>query len=156
MRVRGPEVIRDMCNGLLLSPRLALFHVVAFPTGNRSIVRCSRSSHTKHLACVVAPRAVNWQWPRLGLYPKHPKQQVSIQNCDGEAPSRVRACMQASWHGREASVAAFLDAGVDPAALNRLGQTPLYFAQQNEHDGCAMLLRGNTPPPLRRLGFGLY
>ncbi|CAM9905944.1 unnamed protein product, partial [Ectocarpus fasciculatus] len=42
-----------------------------------------------------------------------------VQDNQGNPPLHV-----ASWHGREASVAAFLDAGVDPSALNRLGQTP--------------------------------
>ncbi|CAM9555387.1 unnamed protein product, partial [Ectocarpus sp. 4 AP-2014] len=67
-----------------------------------------------------------------------------VHDKQGNSPLHV-----ASWHGREASVAAFLDAGADPAALNRLGQTPLYLAQKNGHDGCAILLRGNTPPLLR-------
>lgn len=47
-------------------------------------------------------------------------------------------------------MAAFLGAGVDPAALNSEGRTPLYYARQNGHEGCAALLRGESPPIPRR------
>lgn len=64
--------------------------------------------------------------------------------------ARTTLPYQASWHGCEASVAAFLGAGVDPAALNNVGQTPLYYARKNGHESCVALLREEPPPTPRR------
>lgn len=58
--------------------------------------------------------------------------------------------MQAAYYGRAASVAALLGAGVDPDALNNAGQTPLYYAEENGHEDCLCLLRGEAPPTPRR------
>ncbi|CAM9188358.1 unnamed protein product, partial [Choristocarpus tenellus] len=47
----------------------------------------------------------------------------------------------ACFYGNEEAVKSFLEAGVDPSAVNSMGVTPMFWAEKNGYERCVELLR---------------